>query len=132
MRLTEESHNRGDPVVRRNDARARRHIGWWAFWVHRVSGLLLTLFLPFHLLALSQSLRGTQALEGFLRWADVPLFRIAIWGLSILLVVHLLGGIRLLWIEFWPWRGPRKAMIGITALLSMLFGVALAVTILVN
>lgn len=100
--------------------------------MHRVSGLLLTVFLPLHLLALSQSLRGTPALDGFLRWADVPLFRFAVWGLSILLVVHLLGGIRLLWIEFRPWQGPRKAMIGIAALLSMLFGIALAVTILVN
>ncbi len=116
--------------MRRNDSRARRHVGWWAFIFHRVSGLLLSLFLPLHLLALGQSLRGDAALGEFLRWADQPVFKLAVWGLTVLLVVHLVGGIRLLWIEFLPWKGLRRGMILTTAMLSMLFGLALAVTIL--
>ena len=39
--------------------RARRaHPAYWAFVVHRVSGLLLALFLPVHFFALSQALRS--------------------------------------------------------------------------
>jgi fumarate reductase subunit D len=117
-------------AMRRNDARSRRHVGWWAFIFHRISGLLLSLFLPLHLLALGQSLRGETALGEFLHWADQPLFKLAVWGLTVLLAVHLIGGIRLLWLEFLPWKGMRRGMILTTAIVSMLFGLALAVTIL--
>lgn len=123
--------SRGDRLpVRRNDARARRHAGWWAFAIHRVSGLLLSVFLPLHLLLLSQSLRGTDAFGAALAWVEQPLFRIGIWGLSILLAAHLIGGLRLLWIEFRPWQGPRKGLIGVMIGVSVLFGLVLAVTIL--
>lgn len=112
--------------MRRNDSRARGHPGWWAFLVHRVSGLLLALFLPLHLLALSQSLRGAAALDGFLRWADQPLFKFAEWGLAILLTAHMVGGIRLLLLEFAPWQGMRKGMIKLTMLASMLMAIVFA------
>lgn len=119
-------------AMRRNDSRARRHAGWWAFIFHRVSGLLLSVFLPLHLLLLGQSLRGDAAFGEFLHWADQPVFKFAVWGLTVLLAVHLMGGIRLLWIEFFPWKGLRKGLILATGMLSMLFGLALAVTIMLN
>ncbi len=109
---------------RRIDWRARGHAGWWAFLVHRISGIALTLFLPIHFWALSQSLRGEAALESFLRFTDAPLFKFAEWGLVILLTAHLGGGLRLLAIEFLPWRGVRKSWIGITAAGAMLVGIA--------
>ena len=34
--------------IRRNDFRSRGHAGYWAFVVHRISGIALTLFLPLH------------------------------------------------------------------------------------
>lgn len=86
--------------MRRNDHRAHGHPSWWAFWLHRVSGLLLALFLPLHFLALGQALTGPRALEGFLRFADAPLVKVAEWGLVTLLALHLTGGVRLLLIEF--------------------------------
>lgn len=86
--------------MRRNDHRAHGHPSWWAFWLHRVSGLLLALFLPLHFLALGQALASPAALEGFLRFADAPLVKMAEWGLVTLLALHLAGGVRLLLIEF--------------------------------
>ena len=94
--------------MRRNDRRAHSHAAWWAFWLHRVSGLLLALFLPLHFLALGQALHGAAALDGFLRLADQPLFKAAEWGLVVLLTLHLTGGVRLLLIEFGPPSGLRK------------------------
>lgn len=94
--------------MRRNDHRAHGHPAWWAFWLHRVSGLLLALFLPLHFLALGQALSGPAALEGFLRFADMPLVKFAEWGLVTLLALHLTGGVRLLLIEYGPASGLRK------------------------
>ena len=69
----------------KNDFRARSHPAYWAFLVHRLSGLALALFLPVHFWALGQALQGEARLESFLRWTDAPLFKFAEWGLVLLL-----------------------------------------------
>ena len=115
--------------MRRIDRRARNHASYWAFVLHRVSGLLLALFLPVHFWALGQSLEGAAALDQFLRWADQPLFKFAEWGLVVLLCAHLTGGVRLLLIEFGPWSGQRKNLIagglGFALATGLVFALAL-------
>jgi fumarate reductase subunit D len=94
-------------MMRRNDLRAHNHPAWWAFLVHRLSGLALAIFLPLHFLALATALRGSAGLDPFLRITDRPLFKVAEWGLVVLLSLHMAGGVRLLLIEFRPWSGLR-------------------------
>jgi fumarate reductase subunit D len=112
-----------------NDQRARSHPAYWAFLVHRLSGLGLALFLPLHFWALGQALHGAAALDGFLAFADQPLFKFAEWGLVLLLALHLAGGTRLLLIEFGPASGLRKNWIaggiGFAAATGMAFLLAL-------
>jgi fumarate reductase subunit D len=79
--------------------------------VHRISGIGLAVFLPFHFLVLGLSLQGAGKLDGFLRWADLPLVKLAEGGLIFLLAVHFLGGLRVLFVENFDSRGnqPRLA-----------------------
>jgi fumarate reductase subunit D len=107
-----------------------RHPAWWAFVVHRVSGLALAVFLPLHFLALSTALGGAPALDGFLRFAEQPLVRAAEWTLVVLLALHLTGGARLLLIEFGPWRGLRNGWIAGGAGVGVLVGLAYALALL--
>ena len=79
----------------KNDFRARNHPAYWAFIVHRASGLLLAVFLPFHFWALGQALQGAAALDGFLHWTQQPLVKLAEIGLVLLLAAHMAGGVRL-------------------------------------
>ncbi|WP_295447994.1 succinate dehydrogenase [uncultured Thiodictyon sp.] len=72
----------------------------WAFRLHRLSGLALTLFLPVHFCLLSLALTGPEGLEAGLAWTHTPLVRIAELVLIALLSLHLAGGLRLLAIEF--------------------------------
>lgn len=109
--------------------RAHAHPAWWAFLVHRVSGVALAVFLPLHFAALATALRGEAALDGFLRFADAPLVKAAEWGLVVLLALHLAGGVRLLLIEFRPWRGLRKDWIAGTAGLGALAGLVYALAL---
>lgn len=97
----------------------RNHPAYWAFLVHRISGLGLAIFLPLHLYVLSLALDAAR-LDGFLRWTEMPLLKAAETGLVILLAAHMAGGLRLLAIEFLPWRDWQKTLIAIMA------GVALA------
>jgi fumarate reductase subunit D len=95
-----------------NASRNRQHAAYWAFLVHRISGVALALFLPVHFTALAQALRGEAALEGFLRWTRVPLVEASEVALVFLLAAHLTGGLRLLFVEFVGWRSEaQKALI---------------------
>jgi len=94
--------------------RNRGAAAYWAFLVHRISGVLLTLFLPLHFLVLAQALRGEAALGAFVRWTQAPLVEASEVGLVFLLAAHLAGGLRLLLIEWGGWR--REAQPALLAL----------------
>lgn len=101
---------------------ARNHPGFWAFAAHRVSGVALALFLPLHFLALGLALESDAALDRFLALADKPLVRFAEWGLVVLLTVHMAAGLRVMALEFLPWRDFRKGLIGAGALAALAVG----------
>jgi fumarate reductase subunit D len=113
----------------KNDFRARNHAAYWAFVVHRVSGILLAVFLPFHFWALGQALQGAAALDGFLRWTEQPLVKIAEVGLVALLAVHLTGGLRLLALEFLAWRDWQKTLLAAAAGASLAAGLVFALNL---
>ena len=79
-----------------------------AFALHRASGLLLALFLPLHFSMLSLVIRDSASFDGFVRWTEQPLVKLAEAGLVTLLAAHLAGGLRLLVLEFLPWRDGQK------------------------
>ena len=96
----------------------RQSVLWIAALVHRLSGLALAIFLPLHFLTLGLAIHGEAPLESFLRWSDQPVVKLAESGLVFLLMVHLLGGLRLLLIENLAWRDEQKVLATIAAGLS--------------
>lgn len=116
-------------AVRRNDFRARSHPAWWAFLVHRLSGIALAAFLPLHFWALGQALHGEAALDAFLRWTEQPLVKASEWAIAVLLAAHLAGGLRLLALELLPWRDWQKTLLAAAAGVTLAAGLALALAI---
>jgi fumarate reductase subunit D len=104
----------------------RNHTAYWAFMVHRVSGVALALFLPAHFLALGTALRGEAALGEFLHWSEQPLVVAAEWVLVMLLAAHLAGGLRLLALELLPWRNWQKTLATGAAFFAILTGLVFA------
>jgi fumarate reductase subunit D len=104
----------------------RGHPAWWAFLVHRLSGLALALFLPAHFLVMALALQGAAKLEGFLRWTEQPLVIAGEWILVILLGAHFAGGLRLLALELLPWRNWQKSLAAIAAGFALAAGLAFA------
>ena len=90
----------------------RGHKSYIAFAGHRISGLVLALFLPVHFLVLGLALEGAESLDGFLVFAELPLVKFAEWVLVVLLTVHLLFGIRVLMLEFTDWPDATDARTG--------------------
>ena len=96
----------------------RTSVLWIAALVHRLSGLALAIFLPLHFLTLGLAIQGEAHLESFLRWSDAPLVKLAESGLVFLLLVHMLGGLRLLVIENLDWRDEQKQLATLAAAVS--------------
>ena len=93
----------------------RNHPLWFAFLLHRLSGLALALFLPLHFYVLSLALTDPAALDGFLHWTDNPLVKFAEFGLVFLLAVHAFGGLRLMAMEMLPWTPWQKQRAALAA-----------------
>ncbi len=79
-----------------------------AFLLHRLSGLGLAFFLPFHFYVLGLALQDNAALDRFLLWSELPLVKFAEFGLVFLLALHFFGGMRLLALENLPWSNRQK------------------------
>ena len=97
----------------------RKHPLWFAFIVHRVSGICLAVFLPVHFYVLGLALNDPASLDGFLRWAEHPVLKFAELGLIFFLAVHLFGGLRLLALELLPWNPRQKTFAALAAAASV-------------
>ena len=113
----------------RRELKHRGSALWLAAMVHRISGLALAIFLPFHFLALGMAINGEARLEDFLRWTDQPLVKVAEIGLVFLFTMHLLGGLRILVIENFAWREGQKQLATLAAALSAIVAFAFLVRV---
>ena len=97
----------------------RRQPLYLAFLLHRLSGLALALFLPFHFYLLGLALDGEAALDGALEWTSGPLFKLAEFGLVFLLALHCFGGLRLLALENMSLSGGQKQFAALALAVSL-------------
>jgi len=111
--------------------RNRGHSAWWAFLVHRVSGVALALFLPLHFLALAQALNGAADLEAFLAWTRAPWMVASEVALVFALAAHLTGGLRLLLVEFVAWQSAtQKTLIALAGGIAAFCAIAFALNVI--
>ncbi len=93
--------------------------------MHRVSGIALALFLPFHFWALGNALQ----LDGFLAWTEQPMVKLGEWLIVVALAAHLGGGLRVLALEFLPWRDWQKGLTAAAAAILVAAGLAFALAL---
>ncbi|MEO5693905.1 MAG: hypothetical protein ABIQ72_12320 [Usitatibacter sp.] len=105
---------------------ARGHSAYWAFLVHRISGIALALFLPAHFFVLGLALQGEAVMDPAIRWTEQPLVHAAEWVLVMLLAAHFAGGLRLLALELLPWRDWQKTLAALAAAFALAAGLVFA------
>jgi fumarate reductase subunit D len=104
----------------------RNHTAYWAFLVHRLSGVALAIFLPAHFYFLGSALDGAQRMDSLLRWTEQPVVIAGEWLLVTLLAAHLAGGLRLLALELLPWQNWQKTLATLAAAFALIVGFAFA------
>ena len=103
----------------------KKESSYWVFMVHRVSGIALAAFLPLHFWVLGNALQ----LDSFLAWTEQPLVKLGEWAIVLALAAHLGGGLRVLALEFLPWRDWQKGLAAAAAALTVAVGLALALAL---
>ena len=112
-----------DLRMNRAGAMSRAHPLWVAYIIHRLSGLALALFLPLHFWVLTMAVSNPQRLDGFLHLTEAGIVKLAEFGLVFLLAVHMFGGLRLMALEWLPWRPAQKTLAAGAAAVSFLVAV---------
>jgi len=104
---------------------SRAHPLWLAYVLHRLSGLVLDLFLPVHFWVLALAITAPDQLDGFLNLTESLFVKLAEFGLVFLLAVHMFGGLRLMAMEWLPWSARQKKLAasaaGVSFLIASLF-----------
>jgi fumarate reductase subunit D len=99
---------------------SRAHPLWLAYIVHRISGIILALFLPLHFWVLAMALTDPTRLDGFLHLTEHSLVKLAEFGLVVLLAIHMFGGLRLMALEWLPWASWQKTLAAAATALAFL------------
>lgn len=97
------------------------HWGLIAALVHRVSGLLIAIFLPLHFLSLGLAFEK-EVFSNFIAWTSNPLVKISEFFLVTALAVHFAGGLRILALEFWQFSNAQAFYIALGFAASLFVG----------
>lgn len=97
--------------------------GYWAWLLHRVSGVSVVLFLFLHVLDTSLLGFGPQAYESFIFLYRTPVFRVMEVALAAAVLYHGLNGLRIIVMDFWDGahRVQRPLWYAVWALFLLLF-----------
>jgi succinate dehydrogenase / fumarate reductase cytochrome b subunit len=97
--------------------------------LHRVSGVILFLYIPFLLCALDRSVSSGEEFQGLVLSLDLPIMKILAWGFLAALIFHLVAGIRHLLMDMGIGESHRGGRLGanivfiVSALLILAAGV---------
>ena len=97
---------------------SKNHPLWLSHILHRISGIGLSLFLPFHFLILALAMTDPNQLDEFLQLTESPAVKFAEFGLVFLLAIHMFGGLRLMALEWLPWRPSQKTLAAVALSIS--------------
>ncbi len=73
----------------------KRNGGSWAYLLHRITGIGLTVYLFVHIWALSSLTKGNAAFAAEMKTFTTPPFKVAEWLLGLLVMWHAFNGIRI-------------------------------------
>jgi succinate dehydrogenase / fumarate reductase cytochrome b subunit len=72
-----------------------RGLGMWAFWLHRITGLLIAFYLLLHILVISIVLASTGNFDAAMITLKAPVFVLLEMGLIGSILLHGLNGVRI-------------------------------------
>lgn len=107
-----------------------RNTGMYAFWIHRITGIVITVFLFFHIWTLSAVFRGKDAYDYAISKFDTTFGYAFQYLLLLAVTVHLLNGIRITVADFWGLTRSQKKLLWISVFLFLIIAAVGVTTVL--
>ena len=77
-----------------HELHARTRVGWWAWALQRVTGVVLVAYLLVHIAVISTSILGVAAFDSTLGFVQHPVFEALNIGLITIVLYHTFNGVR--------------------------------------
>ena len=106
------------------------NVGTWSWLLHRITGVILVLYLFMHFFALSSSVGGEATFNNWLSNLQTPLTHLLEIGLVAVVAFHLLNGLRITIADFFFLTKPHKAIFWIAMVIFLIFMVITLVVFL--
>lgn len=106
------------------------NVGTWAWFLHRITGVILVLYLFMHFLVLSSSIGGEGSFNAWLSKVQNPVFHLLEIGLVAVVAFHLLNGLRIIIADFFFLTKPHKTIFWIAMVIFLIFMVITLVVFL--
>ena len=107
-----------------------RNAGMYAFWIHRITGVVVTIFLFLHIWTLSTVFRGKDAYDYAISKFDTKLGYLFQYMLLLTVAVHLVNGIRITVVDFCGVTRSQKKLLWISIFVLALIAAVGITTVL--
>ncbi|MEP9412395.1 MAG: succinate dehydrogenase, cytochrome b556 subunit [Candidatus Brocadia sp.] len=94
--------------------------GMYAFWIHRITGVAVAVFLFLHIWTLSTVFRGKDAYDYAISKFDTRVGYVFQYVLLLTVAAHLLNGIRITVADFWGLTRIQKKLLWVSVFVFFL------------
>jgi len=106
------------------------NVGSWSWLLHRITGVILVIYLFMHFFALSSSTAGANKFNTWISTLQSPLLHVLEIGLAAVVAFHLLNGLRITVADFFFLTKPHKTIFWVAMIIFLIFMVITAVVFL--
>lgn len=107
-----------------------RGLGVWAFWLHRLTGLAIALYLLMHIVVISSVVGGTKNFDAAMTFLKAPTFVLLEMGLIAAILIHGFNGLRILAFDLgYGVKNQKNIFIGLMVVAIIPFLIAFAVAL---
>ena len=107
-----------------------RGLGMWAFWLHRLTGLLIAFYLLLHILVISTVVAGAGSFDAAMSTLKAPIFVLLEMGLIATILIHGLNGLRIVLFDFGIGVKQQKAIFVVLMAIAVVpFVIAFAIAL---
>jgi succinate dehydrogenase / fumarate reductase cytochrome b subunit len=103
------------------EASLNPNVGTWSWLLHRITGVILVIYLFMHIFALSSSTGGETTFNSWLSKLQTPLTHVLEIGLAAVVAFHLLNGLRITIADFFFLTKPHKSIFWIAMIIFLIF-----------
>lgn len=107
-----------------------RNTGMYAFWIHRITGVMITIFLFLHIWTLSAVFRGKDAYDYAVSKFDTKFGCLFQYVLLLVVAIHLINGVRITVVDFCGITRSQKKLLWISLFVLVLIAAVGIFTVL--